>query len=556
MVHANPTQTVALSERINLTLLSIIRDNIVSQYGSQAVLLAEFRDAVAKHGTTDVDATLADFRAHVPLSNYDSYKPLLDKFNVQPCKEENVINMFAPGLPDFLVVSSGTSGANPKIILKYNHSERLKIPARRYFDATDKDPLAAVLCTEYRDVKVIERAPGDVSRRIPVCIASGGLLRRTTGCYIDDETPGFVAPWAATTIGYFPSFLIIHGLLFLANRNVCKFQVPIAAQFIDLDMLVSCIRDGTIPDLEGIDHVHFHPNPERAAELGEIGPPSSLSSEGWFSRVWPKTTLLWTVCSGPFATVLPKVRFILGPNIPVRCPGYISSKALIGLPHDPNKPEEFVLVCDDVIEFLDVSLDATHENLCQAWEVEVGKHYEPILTTRDGLWRYRLGDIIHMVGFDAERKSPVFKYAGRRALTLRFPFTQITDDQLLASIHTFSSEDAVRVQEFTTVIDDRALLPTVGFFVELAGPLGPNAHLAPQKLFDALVATNVDHRLALELGKIRLPTIRIVKAGTFAEYRQWKGEKANITSVQVKVPLILLDPTLQEWISERVIQEV
>ena len=85
---------------------------------------------------------------------------------------------------------------------------------------------------------------------------------------------------------------------------------------------------------------------------------------------------------------------------------------------------------------------------------------------------------------------------------------------------------------------------------------GPNAHLAPQKLFDALVATNVDHRLALELGKIRLPTIRIVKAGTFAEYRQWKGEKANITSVQVKVPLILLDPTLQEWISERVIQEV
>ena len=75
--------------------------------------------------------------------------------------------------------------------------------------------------------------------------------------------PGFVAPWAATTIGYFPSFLIIHGLLFLANRNVCKFQVPIAAQFIDLvrhmddhwDMLVSCIRDGTIPDLEGIDHV-------------------------------------------------------------------------------------------------------------------------------------------------------------------------------------------------------------------------------------------------------------------------------------------------------------
>ena len=61
-----------------------------------------------------------------------------------------------------------------------------------------------------------------------------------------------------------------------------------------------------------------------------------------------------------------QVRFILGPNIPIRCPGYASSEAVIGLPRDPNKPEEFALACDDIIEFLDVSLDATHENLCQA----------------------------------------------------------------------------------------------------------------------------------------------------------------------------------------------
>ena len=58
------------------------------------------------------------------------------------------------------------------------------------------------------------------------------------------------------------------------------------------------------------------------------------------------------------------------------------------------------------------------------------------------------------------------------------------------------------------------------------------------------------------LGQIRIPTIWIVKAGTFAEYRQWKGENANIASGQIKVPLIVLDPTVQEWILERVIQEL
>ena len=59
-------------------------------------------------------------------------------------------------------------------------------------------------------------------------------------------------------------------------------------------------------------------------------------------------------------------------------------------------------------------------------------------------------------------------------LTIRLPgrLSQVTDYQLLAAIQTFSSEDTVRVQEFTAVLDDRTLLPTLGFFVELAGPLG------------------------------------------------------------------------------------
>ena len=57
-------------------------------------------------------------------------------------------------------------------------------------------------------------------------------------------------------------------------------------------------------------------------------------------------------------------------------------------------------------------------------------------------------------------------------LTIRFGLAQVTDCQLLAAIQAFSSEDTVRVQEFTTVLDDRTLLPTLGFFVELAGPLG------------------------------------------------------------------------------------
>lgn len=64
-------------------------------------------------------------------------------------------------------------------------------------------------------------------------------------------------------VGHLPSFLIIHGLFFLARRDLEHFAIPFATSFLDFvqyidqrwDVLISCIRDGTLPDLEGIDDV-------------------------------------------------------------------------------------------------------------------------------------------------------------------------------------------------------------------------------------------------------------------------------------------------------------
>jgi hypothetical protein len=190
------------SETLQHTLVQIIRDNVNTQYASQAVSLAEFRDAVSTHGGTEVDATLlADFRSHVPLSDYDSYKPFIDKFSVQPCKEEDITNMFSPGLPDFLASSSATSGTTPKIWPKYNHHAGLKIPTPPLFDPSNKDPLAVLICTKHRDVKVIERAPGEVVEKIPVCILTGGMVRRSLGWYTDDESRMFF-----TSTSFLPSY--------------------------------------------------------------------------------------------------------------------------------------------------------------------------------------------------------------------------------------------------------------------------------------------------------------------------------------------------------------
>ncbi|KAF9220218.1 hypothetical protein BS17DRAFT_350535 [Gyrodon lividus] len=563
-----------LTERTDRLLLRIVQANFNTKYASQSPSLAKFRDVITLHGM-EVDGTLLqDFRNHVPLMDYESYKPFVARFDEQPCKESEVENLFSPGLPVYLAVSSSTSGKAPKRFAKYRHIAKEVPPVRLALGPPPaKGPVARVSYYGYRDLKEVERDSGQVVKKIPVCIASGGTMRMISGWNVDDDEsrmstiiPGEVAPWAASIITHHRSFLLIHALFYLACRDLNRFFITFATLFIDLirhvdeewDMLVTCIRDGIIPDLEGISYVrvhlqvHFHSNPERATELREIGSP--FSCKGWAARVWPKFRVLVAISSGTFASVLPKVRSVLGPTIAICNVGYGSTEAIIGTFYDINDLDTFALLTEDVVEFLDVAAEETHENILQVWELEVGKQYQIVLTTRDGLWRYLLGDIVEIVGFDADEGSPVFKHLGRKSLSIRFPHTSISDIHLVTAIQAISSEDVIRVYEFTAAVDDRKLPATVGYFVE--GPLGPKSHLAPQQLFDALAATNIEHQRALDHGETRLPTIRVVKPGTFRDYRRWRGEKMGVGAGQIKVPAVLSDCAAQEWIAERVTEEL
>ncbi|KIJ06281.1 hypothetical protein PAXINDRAFT_140712 [Paxillus involutus ATCC 200175] len=509
--------------------------------------------------------------------DYESYKPFVARFNEQPCRESEVENLFAPGLPFSLALSSSTSGNAPKMFAQYHHIPKEGPIRRSVFDPREaKGPENAVVCYGYRELKDVERESGEVVKRIPVGIVSGGGRRMRAGWSVDsDESrmsvimPGQVSPWAASMINNHRSFLMIHALFCLACRDLDRLAMTFAPLFIDLiryvdeewDTFLACIKDGTVPDLEGIDHVrahlqvHLHANPERASELREIGSP--FSCVGWAARVWPKLRMLVTISSGPFATALPKVRSILGPTIAIHGLGYGATECGIAAPYDVDDLDTLVLQSEDVIEFLDVAAEETHQNILQAWDLEAGKRYQIVVTTRSGLWRYLLGDVVDIVGFDGDDGSPVFKYLGRKSqvvLSIRFPHVLISDSDLVAAIQAMSCGDIIQVNEFTAIVDDRTLPQTVGCFVE--GELGPNSHLAPQKLFDALVAINHKHQDLFDQGHTRLPTIRMVKPGTFMEYRQRRGEKVGAGAGQTKVPVVLLESAAQEWIKERVVQEL
>lgn len=163
-----------------------------------------------------------------------------------------------------------------------------------------------------------------------------------------------------------------------------------------------------------------------------------------------------------------------------------------------------------------------------------------------------------------------------RSLAIQFPHAVIKEVDLVKVVQALSQEDIVQVHEFTTVVDRRELPETVGFVLEVTGDIGmvsslrsaaqqmmltpslagPNANIARQKVLDVLVTTNGEHQGAFDAGLLRLPTIRIVKYGTFAGYRRWRGERLNVSVGQMKVPVVMADPDTLDWLAEQIVREL
>ncbi|KAI6038429.1 GH3 auxin-responsive promoter [Pisolithus marmoratus] len=563
-----PELETLLKEDTDRRLGDLIAANIKSRYARSSSQLSEFRLATEYKDIQSDKSVLSDFRRLVFPTDYESYRPFFNKFNSRPCRLSEVDDMLAPGLPIYIPLSSATTNKNSKQFAKYFRSQPCPSPLRI-------GALSPVPILTYRDPVDVVTDSGEVVRRIPVCNLSTGLTRMQYNWSIEtDDTriasilPGHIAPWATGFIVHHRSFLLIHALFGLAKASLEEIAVTFVTIFMDMvncmeeewATLISSIRHGTIPDFEQIDHVRMYlqlnmrADPQRADELQHIGPP--LSSPGWAQRVWPSLKLLTCICSGTFATALPQARSVLGPNVVVYNPVYVCTECLIGRNLNFEDTETFVITTDDVIEFLDVTDELAHGEVLQAWDLQPGKLYRPVSTTHDGLWRYLIDDVIEVVGFDPRNGLPVFRYSGRKNLEIRLPHALITETDLLRVVYGFSGEDTMEVQEFTTVVDNRRLPLTLGFFVSITGNIGPNAEMARQKALAALAAASGKHQMAFDTNKLGLPTIRIMKPGAFADYRRWRGEIMNVGVGQIKLPAVLSDPKAQEWMAERVMMEL
>lgn len=284
------------------------------------------------------------------------------------------------------------------------------------------------------------------------------------------------------------------------------------------------------------------PDPQRA---GEIERELARDSAGRMMRLWPGLQVLSSVVSGPFAVSLPALRALAGPGPAFYTTCFGATEGMIGINLWRDSPERYVMALGAVhFEFLPVSeLDAPRPRCVRMGELQDGESYEIVISNHAGLYRYRLGDVVRIVGF--EGKTPVFEFEYRRGNVLDLVGEKTTEQHLRNAFARLVDESPGLESVLTdfTLYGDISQVPyRYIVYVELDARSPPVDTGAMAARLDALLAReNLAYAtLGRDNGRLAALEVRLVTPGRFAQLLASQGQSTGgVNANQLKVPKLL-----------------
>ena len=179
------------------------------------------------------------------------------------------------------------------------------------------------------------------------------------------------------------------------------------------ERLCADVRRGTLTpprslpaDVAGLLTRRLRPDPRRADVLHTVfGSCGSLADQ--LAQVWPRLALISCWADAAAARCLGEVRALF-PAVEIQPKGLIATEGMVSLPLIGRAAPVLAARCH-FFEF-EEERDSGHCRL--AHELDRGGRYRVVLTTAGGLYRYQLGDLIEVVGF--EGACPLLRFLGKR----------------------------------------------------------------------------------------------------------------------------------------------
>ncbi|KAK1364255.1 jasmonic acid-amido synthetase JAR1-like [Heracleum sosnowskyi] len=287
------------------------------------------------------------------------------------------------------------------------------------------------------------------------------------------------------------------------------------------------IRDGVLtsrvtdPSIRTAIAKLLKPNPELASLIHD----SCSGLSNWYGLIpalFPNAKYIYGIMTGSMELYVNKLRHYAA-ELPLLSADYGSSEGWIGANVNPNLPPESatfaVLPNIGYFEFIPLKDDflSSEAKPVGMTEVNVGEEYEIIVTNFAGMYRYRLGDVVKVMGF--HNATPELQFVCRRNLLLNINIDKNTEKDLQQSVQAAAkllAAEKLEVVDFTSHVD---LSSEPGHYVIFWEISGEASDEVLKECCNCLDKSFVD---AGYMGSRKVKTIgplelRVLRGGTFHE---------------------------------------
>ncbi|MBU5228398.1 GH3 auxin-responsive promoter family protein [Clostridium senegalense] len=524
--------TINSYEKSMSTLKCIIRRSSKSDFGK-------------KHDFISIK-NLKEYKEKVPISTYDDY----EKYIMKMCRGEK--NILVCDNIKYFALTSGTTGKQKLIPTT---RKGIKVGAK-YMGILTERILYENLKEQWNYGKGIMLTDIVNTRYtisgIPISSATSGGMKS-----IKSIIPFiWTSPIEVMSMNDKESALYLHILFALRDENLSYISGIFISSILDFfrtmekqwKNLVYDISHGTLnenlkiePEFRKVLLEKNYPLKKRASEIeGEF----KRGFKGIAKRLWKSIVYIATVTGGSFSVYDDKVNYYSG-NLIIYSNAYAASEAVIGM--NPNVGKISYVVLSDTAFYEFIPIECSENNIITKTinELEIGKVYEIVVTNFSGLYRYRIGDVVKVIGY--YNNSPEIKFLYRKNQLLNMVSEKTTEAHVTEALRRTSQKLKLDIVDYSTMEDNNVTPGRYVFYMEIRD--SKESNIIAETLDKELCKTNFAYgrfRKNKKLGEIK---VILLRENTFSKIKSYMIEK-GVSKNQLKIPRIIRDKEILKMLNE------
>lgn len=245
-------------------------------------------------------------------------------------------------------------------------------------------------------------------------------------------------------------------------------------------------------------------------------------------KLWPNLKIVNCIKSDANQEHIKKLQKKL-PGVLINDPGIYSSEGRISLCLKPGAESGIPPITINFFEFEDIET----KEIKLAHELKENKKYEVIITTQEGLYRYRMGDIIKVTGH--KDNTPLIKFYDRTNY-LNIAGELAHEKILIETMNETLKETKIKLRAYTYTPHITKTKPRYHIIIEPTTKITKEQSKELLKKIEQNLQNNINDykQMRNEFGRINPPILSILKKGSYDAY-----DKKRMTRGGQQKPIII-----------------